>query len=234
MSRKELILVAVLINTGLLITLFTTALKPGAAFDSESMFVKEDKPMKKPAVIEKQTDGIDPVDSLLSQYVKEEKRIDQKKAKTKTGANAVTDKQVITEVVKPAVEPAPAKQIQTNTASVKEVIVKKGDFLEKIARNHHTTVEEIMNLNQMNDTRLRIGQILYIPEGKSASGEGAAEPVSAKRENEDNCYYVVKNGDSPWTIAIKNHIKVEELLRLNNLDESKAKRLKPGDKLRIR
>jgi hypothetical protein len=32
---------------------------------------------------------------------------------------------------------------------------------------------------------------------------------------------------------MKNQMKVDELLRLNNLDEEKAKRLKPGDQLRI-
>jgi len=33
---------------------------------------------------------------------------------------------------------------------------------------------------------------------------------------------------------MKHHMKVEELLRLNHFNKEKAKRLKPGDKLRIR
>jgi nucleoid-associated protein YgaU len=51
---------------------------------------------------------------------------------------------------------------------------------------------------------------------------------------EEGKYYIVKSGDNPWSIAIKNHIKFDELLRLNHLDEDKAKKLKPGDKLRIK
>ncbi len=43
----------------------------------------------------------------------------------------------------------------------------------------------------------------------------------------------MKKGDSPWTIAVKNQMKVEDLLKLNNLNEAQAKRLKPGDQLRI-
>ncbi len=60
-------------------------------------------------------------------------------------------------------------------------------------------------------------------------------PPSPENKNiKDAKYYIVKHGDNPWTIAVKNKIKVEELLRLNNLDESKAKKLKPGDQLRIK
>jgi LysM repeat protein len=47
-------------------------------------------------------------------------------------------------------------------------------------------------------------------------------------------YYTVKVGDNPWTIAMKHHMKVEELLRINSLNEEKARKLKPGDRLRIR
>lgn len=47
-------------------------------------------------------------------------------------------------------------------------------------------------------------------------------------------YYIVQNGDSPWKIAKKCNIKVEDLLRLNNLNEEKARNLKIGQKLRIR
>lgn len=55
-----------------------------------------------------------------------------------------------------------------------------------------------------------------------------------KSSEADERYYTVKNGDNPWTIATKNHIKVEELLRLNGLDDAKAKKIKPGDRLRIK
>ena len=47
-------------------------------------------------------------------------------------------------------------------------------------------------------------------------------------------YYTVKPGDNPWTIAMKHHIKVDDLLKMNDLDNHKAKKLRPGDKLKIR
>lgn len=47
-------------------------------------------------------------------------------------------------------------------------------------------------------------------------------------------YYIVKSGDSPWKIARKYHIDFDDLLKLNGLDEEKAKNLKIGQKIRIR
>jgi LysM repeat protein len=99
-----------------------------------------------------------------------------------------------------------------------DIIVRAGDTLDKIARSYGLSVEEIMRTNHLIDSRLQIGQVLKL--GKST-----------KKGQEK--YYTVRHGDNPWTIAMKNHMKVDELLRLNNLDEEKAKRLKPGDQLRI-
>lgn len=47
-------------------------------------------------------------------------------------------------------------------------------------------------------------------------------------------YYTVQAGENPWVIAKKNHIKVDALLKLNNLNKQSAKKIRPGDKLRIR
>lgn len=58
--------------------------------------------------------------------------------------------------------------------------------------------------------------------------------ATPKNEIKKEQFYVVQCGDNPWTIAIKHHIKVSELLKLNHLDNKKARQLKPGDRLRIR
>ncbi|MCC6128147.1 MAG: LysM peptidoglycan-binding domain-containing protein [Chlamydiae bacterium] len=63
----------------------------------------------------------------------------------------------------------------------------------------------------------------------------SAKPQSAGAKEEDSVtYYTVKVGDNPWTIAMKHNMKVEELLRLNGLNEEKARKLKPGDRLRTK
>ena len=106
------------------------------------------------------------------------------------------------------------------------VAVEKGDVLEKIARNHGVSVDEIMKLNSLSNSRLQIGQELKLPSGKAPKKENVIKKDEGK-------YYVVKGGDSPWTIAQENGMQVDELLKLNKIDEEKAKRLRPGDRLRI-
>lgn len=120
-----------------------------------------------------------------------------------------------------------------------EIKIKKGDVLEKIARHHHTTVAAIMKANKLTSSNLRIGQVLKIPNKSIAKAEPStivyspqtSTPTNAS--NEGAKYYTVKKGDNPWTIAVKNHLKVEDLLKLNNMTEEQARRLKPGDQLQI-
>lgn len=47
-------------------------------------------------------------------------------------------------------------------------------------------------------------------------------------------YHYVQRGESPWVIAKKYGLSVEKLLKLNNLDEATARRLREGDRLRVR
>lgn len=108
------------------------------------------------------------------------------------------------------------------------VIVKKGDFLERIARSNHTTVSALMQLNDLSSTQLQIGQVLRVPKTNKTEKD-----LQVKTPNPED-YYVVKEGDSPWAIALSNGIRLDELLKLNGLDEQKARRLRPGDRLRIR
>jgi LysM repeat protein len=119
--------------------------------------------------------------------------------------------------------PIPAEPIEQ--PRVKEVTVKKGDVLERIARQNRVSVSELMKFNNLTGTRLKIGQVLKIP----AKAQKAISETTAGAE-----YYTVKNGDNPWVIAVRHHMKVEELLQLNNMDEAKARRLKPGDRIRIK
>lgn len=219
MSRKDTILIAVLINMALLVVMFIVALKPadklGLTADKKELTVDVKAPLKSV----ESSSSIDQVDQILSKYVEKELIIEKEPEKEVSALEA-------DEVIAPfpvAPEEASIKR------QYKEVIVKQGDVLEKIARNHHSTVADIMRINKMNSTRLQIGQILYVPTSGLPSNI-----IPTNKSDSEAKYYTVKNGDNPWTIAIKNGIKVEELLRLNSLNDEKAKKLKPGDRLRIR
>lgn len=81
--------------------------------------------------------------------------------------------------------------------------VQKGDSLYSIARKLGTTVDELKKLNNLTSNTLSIGQILKIP----------SEFVT----EDENEIYVVKSGDSLYSIAKKYNTTVDELKKLNNL-----------------
>lgn len=216
MNRKEIIVFSVFVNTGLLIALFIFALRPTLKgemnLDShEVVMVNESKKVEVP-----KSSDLDQVDQILKEYI----------AKAEHPAKPTPE--IIPLEEKSFEEPAP-----TDDSHTIEVIVRGGDVLEKIAKRHHTTVEEIMFLNKMKSTKLRIGQTLFVKENTRKKLQ-VAKAISTPMKEIEQKYYTVKTGDSPWTIAIKNHIKVSELLELNDLNEARAKKIKPGDRLRIR
>lgn len=212
MSRKDTIIIAVLVNAGLLIILFASALKP-PMHDTCYQPVEPLKTIvevspKKEVIVQKG----DAVDHALEQFAKQR-------------LNNIEQPIVIQN---PIIEESKLSQISILENNVEklagstEVTIKKGDMLEKIARQYHTTVHEIMRLNGLQTSHLRIGQVLKIPLSNDVS------PVL------ETAYYIVKDGDNPSTIAKKNSIKLENLLKLNEMSEEKARKLRPGDKLRIR
>ncbi|MEN9655028.1 MAG: hypothetical protein RL235_1140 [Chlamydiota bacterium] len=222
MDRKKTILIAVSINAALLGTLAIAALTSQEEEASISSVAKEQPiplfPESADMALQKQHEApkIAPPPSLVETPVA-------------LPLPAVVEEPVVHKLPPVAPIETPSKQQET---SLMDVSVKKGDSLEKIARAHHTTIDEIIRLNHLPSSFLKVGQVLKVVPGKQVTGKAvkpAAAPAVAAAE-----YYVVKVGDSPWSIAMKHHIKVEELLRLNQLNEEKARKLKPGDRLRVR
>ncbi len=244
MSRRDTIIVAVLINAGLVIVLFASALKSGSPVEE---MVAAPKPITQQVASvtpsqSKVTAIGDEVDVALSQYQSPQPALmtPPKSEPVVVAATPSVAKPFVEELnfVAPAeVLPAAASSLATSKpAHSNEVVehrVKKGDVLEKIARHNQCTVDQLMKLNHLTTTNLRIGQVLKIPVSASQGMAVAAPSVPAVNQEAPK-YYTVKNGDNPWTIAVKNHLKVDELLKLNDLNEEKARRLKPGDQLRIR
>lgn len=196
MNRKDTIIIAVLINAGLLVVLFASALRT-------------DAPSKAPAAVAKT-----PQKCEIEMPKRELKRAEP--APKPLAPVAVAKAEV--PVAKPAAKPKPAVAKKPKMTTV---VVQSGDALEKIARRHGVTVKEIMAANHLKSAQLKIGQELKVP------------VAVAKAASTGEKLYTVRSGDSPWTIASKNKIKLEELLKLNDLDEASAKKLKPGDTLRI-
>ncbi len=238
MSRKDTIIIAILVNAALLVALFVSAIKKDSAQPKVAMAppMKEtivEKPLELPkqqAAAIKAASG-DEVDMVLKEFAQNRPIAPPEAAGFTTSENEIKPQAGFSSdpfaSFNQQTTPQPQMAAVEEKKDIIEWTVKKGDALEKIARAHRTSVEEIMKLNGLKNSSLRIGQVLKVQSHKVAS------TTAAKKESGPK-YYTIKTGDNPWTIAVKNHMKVEELLKLNNLNAEKARRLKPGDELRIR
>ena len=110
----------------------------------------------------------------------------------------------------------------TNPNDMFMYTVKKGDSLYSIAKKYNTTVNDIVNLNYLKSTNLSIGQVLRIPETYTKE-EDMIMP------NFTN--YVVKKGDSLYSIAKNFNIAVDTIKKDNALTTNT---LSIGQNLKIR
>lgn len=120
-----------------------------------------------------------------------------------------------------------------------EYSVRKGDTLDSIAKKYAVSVGGLANINNLKSTGVSAGQKLQIPLSNTTAINDKPDSVptpnkdtatSATSANTD--YYIVKSGDSFWSIAKAQKMSVGELLRLNNLTDKAA--IKPGQKLVVR
>ena len=124
---------------------------------------------------------------------------------------------------KHAVASAPERPVQQSAkleGRLDTYVVKRGDSLWKIARRHGTTTHAIRSLNGLRGSRLRVGQVLKVPEGTAASSPQHAG------------VYRVKKGDSPYLVAQRHRMNLAEFLRINNLTPSST--IYPGQTLLVR
>lgn len=87
-------------------------------------------------------------------------------------------------------------------------IVKSGDTLYSIAKMYNLDIDDIIKTNNLGTTVLKIGQKLVLPISGSSSDESY------------NNFYIVKPGDTLWSIAKNNNISVDELKSINNLNSN--------------
>ena len=81
--------------------------------------------------------------------------------------------------------------------------VKSGDTLWSIAKRYNISVSELKDANGLTSSTLRLGQVLKIP-------------VKIEDKPKENSY-IVKSGDSLYSIARNYDTTVSDIIRLNNL-----------------
>lgn len=86
-------------------------------------------------------------------------------------------------------------------------IVKKGDSLWSIANKYGLTVDKLKDINNLSSNMLSVGQKLLINDGTDV-------------DNVNENYYIVKSGDTLYSIAKKYGLTVDELKKMNNLSSN--------------
>lgn len=84
-------------------------------------------------------------------------------------------------------------------------VVQRGDSLYSIANAYNVSVNDLRNINNLTSDILSVGQVLIIPE-------------NSNRNSNTSNLYVVKRGDSLWSIANKFNVSINKIRMLNNLN----------------
>ena len=124
-----------------------------------------------------------------------------------------------------------------------EYKVKNGDTLYGIAFSHGMTANEFLKLNNIDDPNkynLKVGETLKIKNNNDSSIERVenkdVEEIKENINTEKNNNYIdykVKNGDTLYGIAFENDMSVNEFLKINNISDPIAYKLKVGETLKI-
>ena len=86
-------------------------------------------------------------------------------------------------------------------------IVKRGDTLYSIARDNNISVAELKNINNITNNTIYVGQELYLK-----------NKILEEEPNENDDIYVVKKGDTLYSISKKLNISINTLKALNKLN----------------
>ena len=86
-------------------------------------------------------------------------------------------------------------------------IVKRGDTLYSIARDNNISVAELKKINNITNNTIYIGQELYLK-----------NKIVEEEPSENDDIYVVKKGDTLYSISKKLNISIDTLKALNKLN----------------
>lgn len=109
-------------------------------------------------------------------------------------------------------------------------VVQAGETLYSISKKYGTTVQSISEANGITGTDIKIGQKLIIP-GTASSGKTDDVSSSALSKSAASSAYIVKKGDTWYSISRNFSISLNELYSLNNADSSTG--LKAGQKIKV-
>ncbi len=133
---------------------------------------------------------------------------------------------------KQAVLTAPQK------SNAKKHIVQNKETLFSISKQYKVSVNELQQWNNLSDAGIKVGQEIWISKPDNSPDNKETKEVKEIKEVKENKpeqasvqSHIVKEDESPYTIAKKYKVKLTELLEWNGL--SQDSKLQIGQKLEI-
>lgn len=138
------------------------------------------------------------------------------------GIQGYVDKDKFTNgILLSSTEVLPENHHKNNKNKTREIKVKRGDTLAKLAIKYKTTINEIIELNDIKNRNLiYVGEILKIPYS-----------TQEHKGETNHIIYTIKQGDTLSQIAKEFNTSVSEIVRLNNIKN--ANLIYAGETLRI-
>lgn len=94
----------------------------------------------------------------------------------------------------------------------KEHVLQKGETIWRLSKEYGIPVEELCKINNINDiTKIKEGTAIKIPE----------DAFNNKKDKNKEQYktYTIKEGETLWAISRKFETNVDELIKINNIED---------------
>ena len=131
-----------------------------------------------------------------------------------------------------------ANQQKLVSLKAKYHVVKKGEFLSRIATSYSVTTDELITWNSLETNNVLVGQKLRVNQPDTGNSEkNLAQETPSKEQNKAKkdlklVYYTVKSGDTLWSIAQHyDGITIDQLKEWNKLSGKAG--LKIGQKIKV-
>jgi membrane-bound lytic murein transglycosylase D len=154
----------------------------------------------------------------------------QKKSRLSVGTNLLIPLPKEKEIKPGPLAPKPSVEKGRPSGSEEiTYIIKKGDTLWSIANEMGVNIGALSSWNKLHpEKKLMPGDQLKI---RVAMGENLSE-ASQNEKGKKEIIYVVKTGDSLWSIASKHNVSISEIKNWNNLDGND--RIYPSERLKLK
>lgn len=120
--------------------------------------------------------------------------------------------------------PAPRSKATSSDEDVIHYKVKFGDTLDRIARVHGVSIEDLKAWNRLRTSRIRAGQTLRIRiAAENGDSKQSVDVASQHAANGSRVTHRVERGDTLWDIARMYGTDVESIKKANGLKSSRVK-----------